>query len=522
MTTTLNFKDYLDLPMWRPEAPALANTAAGSSLAWDHRNTVAGSPYHYLLRSATAFDAHDPTTGDWMALASPALAGTFGAGATAVFHPSQGPRGTLAAGATTSKIILTTALPAAVGVNQLANRGDGIGFRIKIIGNAAGSSGKIEYRNIVANTGGTTPTIWLDSPLTFTPILGDGYEIRSGQVFLLSAGVLAAGAFKFYDICTNSYNSVARSIVNLPATVGTDSSAVALSESHVPYNRSPGEGFISGAGTYDGGVKNCIVATASSSTTITGAGMFADLQANEYRNFQVRIVEDTAIPTAVNQRRRIASHTGGATGAFTVAAFAVTPSATAKFVIENDDDKILLRSTATALVYTHNIAANTWDSTTWAAPVAHGAGVTFEQSFGIERDVGANARHSNLFCIRGGGSTAIDVLDIAGAATGAWSNDIIYGKKGQAFTTGTNGAYDPATMQGRFLHLCINGTQRQARFDMKNRVLDASTFLRFPQGTAIVGQKMANGMFIDGATKANLVYQLTHTQAQMFSLVIQR
>ena len=520
MATTLNFKDYYDLPMWRPEAPALAASAAGSSLAWDQRNNASGSPYIYFLRSATAFDAYDPTTGEWMALSSPALAGTFGAGAGAIFNPSQGPRGTLAAGATTTKVILTTALPAAVGSNQLANRGDGTGFRIRIIGSAAGSSGKIEERTIVANTAGTTPTLWLDSPLSFTPASGDSYEIRSGRVFLLSAGVLAAGAFKYYDIATNSYSGNL-SITNLPATVGTDTQFVALSESHVPYTRIPGEGFVTGSGTYDGG-KMCIIATASSSTTITGSGMFSDLQADEYRNFQVRIVEDTGAPTAVNQRRRISTHTSGATGVFTVPAWTVTPSATAKFVIENDDDKILARSTATTSIYNYNITANTWDTTTWATGTAHGAGVLFEQSFGIDRDVGTNARHSHIYTFLGGGSANIDVFDIAGGATGANSANIAYGKKGQTFTTGTNGCYDPATMQGRFLHININGTQRMGRFDMKNRVLDAGSYLRFPQGAALVGQKMANGLFIDGAVKSNFVYQLTQTQAQMFSMVVQR
>lgn len=520
MATTLNFKDYYDLPMWRPEAPAIANTAAGSSLAWDHRNNANGSPYIYYLRSATALDAYDPTTGEWMALSSPALAGTFGAGATAIFNPSQGPRGTIAAGASSTKIILTTALPAAVGINQLANRGDGTGFRIRVITNAAGSAGKIEERAIVANTAGTTPTLWLDSALTSVPALGDGYELRSGRVYMLSAGVLAAGAFKHYDIATNSFSGNL-SITNLPGTVGTDSNGLALSESHVPYNRNPGEGFVTGGATYDGG-KTCIAATASAATTITGSGMFADLAADEYRNFQVRIVEDTTTPTAVNQRRRISTHTAGATGVFTVAAWAVTPSATAKFVVENDDDKLLLRSTATTSVYTYNITGNTWDTTTFGVGTAHGAGVVLEQSFGIERDIGVNARHSHIYCILGGGSANIDVLDIAAAATGTWSANIGYGKKGQTFTTGTNACYDPSTMQGRFLHININGTQRMGRFDMKHRVLDAGTYLRYPQGAALVGQKMANGLFIDGAVKSNFLYQLTHTQAAFFSTVIQR
>lgn len=522
MTLTANVRDILDLPKWRHEGPLLAANAAGQSLAWDMRNGETGCPFLYNLRSATAFDCYDPTTGDWLPLASPALAGTFGAGAAAIFHPSQGPRGTIAAGASATSLPLTTALPAAVALNQLANRGDGVGYRVKVSDNAAGGTGKTEYRTIIGNTAGTTPTLILDSGLSFSPVNGAAYEIRSGRVFLLSAGTLAAGVWKYYDIATNSY-SAALATTNLPATIGTDSAMMALSESYVSNDRSSGEGFVSGGATYDGGNKNCIALTAVTGTTCTGAGMPADLQANEYRNFQVHVVEDTVNPTAVNQRRRISSHTGGATGVFTVPAWTVNPSTSAKIVVENDDDKILRRGDGTTAVYTYNIAANTWDTTTFgAAGGGAAAGTVLEQAFGITRDTTLNARHSHIYSIRGGSSATIDVLDIAGGATGVWSNDIAYGKKAQTFTTGTCGAYDPVTLGGRFLHLNINGTQRMARFDLRNRILDAGTYMRFPGGTAVVGGRMATSAVIDGATKVNNLYAVAASTANMLSLLTPR
>ena len=67
---------------------------------------------------------------------------------------------------------------------------------------------------------------------------------------------------------------------------------------------------------------------------------------NEYRNFQIRIVEDTVNPTAVGQRRNITSHTAGASPVYTVPAWTVTPSANANFVIENNGDRILLWASA--------------------------------------------------------------------------------------------------------------------------------------------------------------------------------
>jgi hypothetical protein len=250
--------------------------------------------------------------------------------------------------------------------------------------------------------------------------------------------------------------------------------------------------------------------------------MPSDLQANEYTNFQVRIVEDTTTPTAVGQRSLIASHTSGATGVFTVTTWGVTPSSSAKFVVENYDDYILMRSTATTSVYTYSISGNSWSTSTFGVSgSAVGAGVVFEQCFGITRDATHNRRHSHLFCIRGGASNAIDMLDIAAASTGTWSNGVVYGFQSQTFTTGTTGAYDPATLGGKYLHVCVNGTSHMARFNMLTQTMESGTYLRYPQGTAVTGQKMAMNFMLDGATKLGLLFQKIQSGTQMFSNLIQ-
>jgi hypothetical protein len=145
MATTLNFKDLIDLPQWRTLANSINSTAAASCICGDNRNDISRDPYLYLLINATTFQRYNTLNDEWQTLTSPALAGTFGAGAGSVFVPSAGPSGTLASGNTTTSVVLSTALPATVGVNQLANRGDGIGYKIRIIGNASGSSGKMKY-----------------------------------------------------------------------------------------------------------------------------------------------------------------------------------------------------------------------------------------------------------------------------------------------------------------------------------------------------------------------------------------
>lgn len=415
------------------------------------------------------------------------------------------------AGATSGT--MTIGLVAAA--NQLANRGDGIGYTIRVIDNGAGGTGKIEERKIISNTVGVQPTVELSTPLTFTPVAGASYEIRSGRVYMMTTGTASAGQWKYYDLPTNLVSG------NLGVTnlvVGSDTSLFHLCEDFVPYNRVPGTGFVNGGATADG--KNCIQATAAGATSITGSGMPAALLADEYRNFQIRIVEDTVNPTAAGQRRRISTHTSGATGVFTVAAWAVTPSSSAKFVVEYDDDKILCFTTS-AFVYTYSIGANTWDTTTFAAPAAASStGVVVTGSFGIVPDQQKSARHSHIFRVRGGNVAAIDILDIAGGANGVWFPDIWYGGKAQTFTTGTSGAYDPVTMEGRFLHLCVNGTQRFARLDLKNRILLPGIYLPVPPSTAALGCKCAMSYLIDGETKLGLFYNVSSGLTNMFRTLI--
>jgi hypothetical protein len=513
MATTLAFKELIDVPVWRPCSPAPAADGAAMCMAYDMRNTDRNIPLNYRLRSATILEAYHPINDDWIPLGSPALTGTFGAGAACVFHPSQGPRGTLAAGSTTTSVVLSTGLPSAVGINQLANDGAGAGFYIRIIGNATGSSGKTEAKRIIANTAGTTPTITLDSALSFVPATGDAYEIRSGRLFMLSAGALATGMWKFYDVATNSY-SVNLATTNLPATVGGDSVLVALSEAHMPNNQQ----------TAGSGYFGIITAGAISATTITASGSVipSGVAADEYRNFQIRIVEDTNV-TAVGQRRRITSHTAGSTGVYTVPTWTVTPSAAAKFVIENDDDKILL-FTNTASVHNYNIGANTWDTTTWAAPNVRGQGTWAAHSFGIDHtlDTARRSRHSFIYVGRGGGVPAIDVLDIAAAATGTWSNDIAYGNRNQGFGLGSCAAYDPVTLGGKYAYLQVNGTQRFTRFDVQNRVLEPFGYQRYAAGSQLIGQKLHLAFFIDGATRLAFLYSIRQSNVEQFAVAIGR
>lgn len=540
-----NFKKIIDRQCWVQVPPAPNAHAAGAGMASDLRNDLSRNPFAFQLVSNAVLNRYNFVTKAWNVTVNPGLGGTFGAGAGAVFAPSFALVGSIGAGCTTTSIVTTTAMTS-VAPNMLANRGGSgdYGYRVRIIGNSAGGSGKIEERWIVGNTGGTTPTLLLNEALSFTPANGDTYEILSGRVMMLGAGTLAAASWRSFCVATNRLTSLGNT--NLPATISTDFSALALDEQHVPYNRKPGEGFLVGAGAYDttgtSTTKNCLTATATASGTLTGQASAGDagVLINEYRNFQIRIVEDTGTPTAVGQRRIIASHTAGASPVYTLgAAWAVQPSATAKYVIEYPN-LIILRSTATTSVYTYNytkatinngtntIAANAWSTAYFGvAPGAMGAGCTMFPSFGIVPDAAKNARHSYIYCFRGGGSYNLDLLDIAGGAAGLWTGAIVYDNMtiSASITTGTCGKYAPHDNEGRFgyMNVYVASLVNQIwRFDVKNRVMSQFTPTDWIQsGTAAVGDRLATIVAIDGSDKYTVLLLVAHLSSIAQELIVQ-
>ena len=530
MPTVLNFKDLLDLPDWRPTAVAPNASAAGISICSDMRGSEDRIPAVFQLVSNAIFNKYSPKNDGWTALTTPTLAGTFGAGAGSVVAPARGPRGVLAAGSTSTTLVVPTAsFPGTLGPNTLANRGDGRGYLIRVIGNATGASaGKTEERLIIGNTlpsGGNT-TVRLASALSFTPATSDNFEVLSGRVYLLGAGAAAAGQFKAYDIASNAYSGNL-SITNLPATINTDCSFVVMDELYVPNTSAPGEGFLLGTGA--GGIAGrALTATASGATSLTGQAASGDaaVLVNEYRNFQIRIVQDTTTPAATGQRRKITSHTAGASPVYTVPAWTTTPSATAQYVIEFSNE-ILLWSSASANTHTYaqdaiagGQAADSWSTATYAVrPAVMAAGCSSFLSCESPLDADKNARFSFLFSFRGGAVSTLDLFDIAGAATGSWTGAIPYGGSGPTFTTGTCCANDPFS---DYAYINQSGTQNFYRFDSKNRVLEPWAFLRFAQGAAVVGGKMAALGYVDGNTKVALVFTLRNTAVEMFQSFAQR
>ena len=532
-----NFKKVIDRLMWVQIAPAPNAHAAAACLASDMRSDVSRNPFVYQLVSNTVLNRYNIVTKGWNLVQSPALAGTFGAGAAMAFAPSLGLVGTIAAGATTTRVTLSTALPTAVGLNMLANRGGSgeYGFKLRIIDTTAG---KTAERYIVGNSAGTTPVINVASSFGFTPATGARYEIIAGRVFMLGAGTTASNIWRSFEVASNTL-STGLSTTNLPATIGTDSSIMVLDEQYTPYDNSPGDGMIKGAYNYDTGVvsRYALTATGSAAGTLTGQATLGDavVAANEYRNFQIRIVEDTTTPGSVGQRRIIASHTAGPSAVYTLGTnWTTTPSTSAKFVIELPN-LMLVRSSATTTVYTYNygdatvnngtnnIASNAWSTTYFgAAPAANASGGMWAPSFGIQPDTGRNARHSFCYFFRGGAVT-LDVLDIAASITGTWTGAITYDGS-VALTVGTCGAYAPFDNEGRMVYMNIytaSAVNQIYRFDVQNRVLSPFTPTDFLQaGTAALGQRMACYAAIDGNDTYDVVLLQSHLSTVAQEMVV--
>lgn len=537
-TSLAKLKGMIDLPEWRPLSPSQTATIAGHTLCTDLRNGQGGDPYIYKLTGLNTLELYNPFNDEWFTpLAFTTLGGAVAAGSCAVFVPTSGPSGTATGLGTASVTLATLPNSATVLANAFANRGDGVGYKIRIIDSGTGGSGKINERFIVANSAGTTPVVVFDVALDWAPVTGAKYELLSGSVYLLQSGTTAAGFFKKYDVATNTISGNL-SVTNLSATIGVESLFIAMDEQYVPYNGLEGDGMIEGSVTYDtassSGIKHAIQATAAAAGTITGSVLPSALATNEYRNFQIRIVQDTTNVTAVGQRRKIASHTSGAAAVFTlVSNWTVTPSATAEFVIEMCNDLLLWTNSAT-VTYSYaaggfaadagwSTAAISAGATQYANPgTAMGAGCVGAMAFSIAPDTNRYARHSYIYRFRGAATVTLERFDIANGANGTWSTVVPSFPLSALLSTGTSYAHDTAGNLGKYFYVNPNGAQRFFRFDMLNATLEPWCFMRTLGSTAIVGNKMCITSFNDGATVVGMMYYLLHTATPFYNILLQR
>lgn len=141
-------------------------------------------------------------------------------------------------------------------------------------------------------------------------------------------------------------------------------------------------------------------------------------------------------------------------------------------------------------------------------------------AWGTVKDPGANARPSMIHVFRGGNVATLDILDISGGANGTWDNAVVIGGVMPLVNTGTCGFCDSATNQGRYAYINSLAQQRSLRYDILNREVEPFCFLPVAQSTAIVGNRTAPVLFVDGAAKMTLMHMIGATQALCYRMLL--
>ena len=469
MATTNGNRKILDLKRWEMVTPAPTATVAAACVI---SSRCYCQQQLYLVSSTVAY-LYNPLEDGWVQLPSPALAGTFGAGTCGV-GTSVGPSGTATAGTTST---LTTNLTLArdlAGYNIHITAGPNAGLTLPIVRNTVGANAVITVATQA--TAFTTASV---------------YRLLTPRFFVLNAGTLAGGSFRYYDFALNTWTSLA--ITGLPATWGTDGRLMSTSSwmgsAYLP--------FASG--------------TATSATATTLVNSAKTWTASQWVNSQVRIVSGTG----AGQIRTI---TANDATSVTVATWTTTPDATSVYSIEGNDDNIYAMGNAAVALYKYSISGNT---TTTLAPIAAraaapGAGASGHWVWGATDSAwtaeNAILNGRRLYSFRAGGSAVLDYYDIA---ANTWVSGVTYSPATETFTTGTKWIY-----AGNFLYIQKEATGRWFRHDFVTSGMDGWGTMLYPQGAALLGDTAFDVSYVDGATTISYDYMILNTSAIMLRQMV--
>lgn len=463
MAISNTLRRVLDRKEWEMMTPAPVATAAGAFTIAD----PSGEDKAILfVQGVSAIYRYDHNQDGWQQLPNSGIAGTFAAGSCGCFHP-HGPTGTATAGTTTT---LTT--------NLTLNRSLK-GYKIRFTG---GPNAGLE-KEIASNTLGANSVLTFTDAFPVAITTSTAYVILSGRFWFKTAGTSAVG-FAYYDRALNTWTQ--RSVTGLPTAWGTDARLVGTCMTN-------NTGFASGT------------ATAGGASTLTNSAK--NWTVNQWTNFQVRITGGTG----AGQVRKIASNT--ATALTTASEWTTNPDATSTYVIEGDEDALYLMGNNAVTLYKYSISDNSWSTITpgvaRASAFAAGGGANWIFNVSDLKWTAENAILNGryIYSFRGGASAVLDVYDIA---ANSWSAKT-YTPQVDTFTTGSCYEYDDD-----FLLISKENTGRIFRFLIaENRLIPFST-LMYPQGTAVVGDKMWTKSIVDGATTLKWVYHMRHTGSEVF------
>lgn len=477
MTTTNGNKKILDLKRWEFCTPAPVATAAAHLII---------SSRHYrqqqlLVQSTTSALLYNPLEDGWIAVPSPALAGTFAAGACGV-------AGSFSTGTTTAASFLTatTGTTTSITTNQTLSR-DLRGYSVYFVGGT--NAGKL--KTIASNTIGTNATITFTDAEAVAFDNTSQYRLKTPVFYLLGSGTLASGSFRKYDFATNTWTTLAHA--GLAATNGTDSR------------------LVSTPAWIDSGFKSFATGTATAGGTNTITNSAKNWTTNQWANYQIRI----SAGTGAGQIRTISSNTGTV---ITVGAnWTVTPDNTSEYSIEGNDDFLYFMGNGAVTLYRYSISSNTW--TTLTPGVARGAAPSTGLSGQWIHSVSASdwTNESNIqngryiYSFRGGASAALDRYDIP---ANTWSA-VTYAPATETFTTGTKWSYNKDR-----LYIQKEATGRWFAYDFAENAMQPWGTMTYTQGTAVLGDTSFDVTYKDGNTEIDYIYMLLNTSTVLLRQMV--
>lgn len=541
MAITLTLRKVLDRKVWEPVCPCPSASVAGSILI-DSPSDQEPNQYVLGLYSNTLAYLYAPKDDAWVTLPSPALAGTFGAGVCGAWNP-KGPTGTASAGSSTT---ITTTLTAVV---------DLAGYTVRL----TGGTGAGQIRRISSNTIGANAVLTVAEAWTTTPDATTTYELRTGRFYVLGAGTLASGSFRYYDVATGAWTTLTQT--GLAATWATDGYMIAprpveekvqvtgtataatsttLTLGSAVWTSSAFVGFLveitagTGAGqvrpiTANTGTQLTVgyawtttpdttsvfevrrqgiaagVATAATATTLTNSGK--SWTSSQWVNAQVRIVAGTG----AGQVRTITANTGTQ---LTVATWTTTPDATSVYVIEGNEDHIYLLGNAAVTLYRYSLSGAAWSTLAPGAARAGAAAAGCASAWVAEEEHPVWRNEANIqngrwiYSFRGGGVTTLDRYDIA---LNTWASALTYAPTAETFTTGSAACYS----SGKF-YLHKDAAGRYFQFSPSAFRLDPLSTNVYTQGAALAGNRMFTATTRDGSTVLRWVYHQLNTSTLLW------
>ena len=398
MPTTNGNRKILDLKRW--EFCGVSPTAQSAGV-------FVASSNHYRQQQMFVFSntnqaLYTAEENAFTLLSSGALAGTFGAGAS-------GCAGSYSTGTTLAATLTATAgTTTSITTNQTLAR-DLRGYSVFFT--AGTNAGKL--KTIASNTIGANAVITFDSAETTAFDATSVFRIQAPTFFILSAGTLAAGSFKKYDFPTNTWTTLSNT--GLPASLGTDGKLIATPA----WVGSAFKSFASGQ------------ATAGAASTITNSAK--SWASNQWANYQIRITSGTG----AGQIRTISSNTG--TVITVSSAWTTQPDTTSNYSIEGNDDFLYYMGNNAVTMYRYSISGNTWStlSPTTARGGAPGTGMSGHWIYNVQASdwTSENAIRNGryLYSFRGASGSNLDRYDIA---ANTWES-VTYAPAAETFTTGT-------------------------------------------------------------------------------------